>query len=60
MLTAQLHPVPRLKMSEALLMLPLDAFMASLPLPPPKKENSLFFGGTDEPMEEFTCSLVWR
>lgn len=48
-------------MSEALLtrMLPLDTFMASSPVRE-KKKNSLFVGGTDEPMEEFTCSLEWR
>jgi len=45
-------------MSEAVLMLALDASMESSLLG--KKENFLFVGGTDEPVEEFTCSLVWR
>jgi hypothetical protein len=39
MLTSQLHLVPRLKMSEALLILSLDAFMESSPLRKKKKRN---------------------
>jgi len=50
MLTAQLHLVPRLKMSEALLtrMLPLDTFMASSPVREKKKTPYLLVELTNQ------------